>query len=61
MSLETRKLKQALANELANARPPYKGTIGEVYLERAWRRGAEYMALRCVEMIEKHKKTADYL
>ena len=51
MTLQTADLHKALQAALQEAQTPYRGTIGEVYMEKAWRAGAEYMARKCVEIV----------
>lgn len=50
--MDKEQFKEIILRELASAPSPYQGSIGQAYLDNAWLKGAEYMAQRCVELLE---------
>lgn len=52
-------LRQRILAELSRAEPPYAKRIGGAYLDKAWREGADFIAHRCIALIEEKDGRSD--
>ncbi|MEO1397403.1 MAG: hypothetical protein AAFU56_00885 [Pseudomonadota bacterium] len=60
MRVDKNLLKLRVSMALLQAKAPYDGAVGGVYLDRAWHKGADYMAEQCVRLVDElDDKTID--
>ena len=52
MSDDIKLLQQRIRQILSEAEPPYERTIGGVFLDRAWQRGAEHVAEKVIAALD---------